>query len=142
MGIFVGRTFGNIYSAGRQSIAMRGTVNSVAGGEESVSRLYFAAGQKAVATSNFLAASQNLILGIDLLDPRSCWRDQYNLSLALFYNAAEVEFCIGNVSLMNERIDVLLQHVRRPEDKASGVDITRECPRGTGQCVASLGPRI
>jgi predicted ATPase len=81
------------------------------------------AGRNSVGTSNFLMASQNLTLGIELLDRRSCWRDEYDLSLALFYTAAEVEFCIGNFSRMNERIDVLISHVRHPEDRVRALTL-------------------
>lgn len=96
------------------------------------------AGQKAMAASNFFMASHNLHLGVELLDSRSCWRDQYELCLSLFYTVAEVEFCIGNFDRMNAMIDVLLHHVRHQDDRARALTLRVSALGAQGDLVRAV----
>lgn len=78
--------------------------------------LLLRAGEKATASSSFLAASGYLNLGIEQLGPRH-WRDSYDLSLGLFNAAAELEYCLGNYSLSDARVDEILMNARSLNDK-------------------------
>ena len=63
------------------------------------------AAQEAVAESDFVAASMYLEFGISLL--QHAWKHDYDLTLALYNAAAEVEYCTANF----ERMDALVETV-------------------------------
>lgn len=88
---------------------------------EQMAALLLRAGEKAAASSAFLSASDYLRMGIDLLDRRGRWRDQYELSLDLFSAAAEVEYCNGHFERMDELISDVLRYARCQSDKSRGL---------------------
>ena len=68
--------------------------------------LCLAAGERATQASAFAAAAEYIDLGIRLLSRRH-WRDQYDLSLALYNAAAEVAYCNAQF----ERVDFVIGEV-------------------------------
>jgi predicted ATPase len=68
----------------------------------------------AVAESDFRAAACNYAeLGIELLAlAHDCWKDEYDLSLALYNSSAEVFLCIGDYERTDAVITVVLDNAR------------------------------
>jgi predicted ATPase len=81
-----------------------------------VATLCLHAGKKAAKSSTFRTASIYLNLGIELLDSRS-WRDDYDLTLALYNAAAEMEMCTANFERMEQLLEKVFLHARNAEDK-------------------------
>jgi histidine kinase len=73
------------------------------------------AGERATSLSAFQAASDYFQRGISFLDFRH-WRDEYEISLALFNAQAEVEYVIGNFDKANEAARVIIENARSFED--------------------------
>jgi predicted ATPase len=74
------------------------------------------AGKKAASLSSFPDAAYYLKCGIELL-ARDHWKEEYNLSLALYDTAAEVEMCNANFERVEELITEVLEHAQILEDK-------------------------
>jgi predicted ATPase len=72
----------------------------------------------AVAESDFRAAACNYSkLGIDLLESaQDCWKNEYDLSLALYNASAEVFHCIGDYESTDALINVVLENARYYRD--------------------------
>jgi predicted ATPase len=58
-------------------------------------RLFLRASKESAKKSAFQAAAEYVDYGISVLSRRH-WRDQYNLSLALYCSGAELAYCIGD----------------------------------------------
>ncbi len=71
--------------------------------KEDLAKLMLRAGQKAAQMSSFAKAAMYFNVGVKLLR-RSHWKHQYDLSLALYNAAVEVEYYNGNTV----RVDLLL----------------------------------
>ena len=65
----------------------------------------------AVAVSDFCAACNYAEFGILLL-PQDCWKDEYDLSLALYNASAEVCHCVADYKRVHELVDIVLKHAR------------------------------
>lgn len=73
-------------------------------------------GEKAVSASSFPTASLYLDLGIQLLGA-SAWNDHYELSLALYNTAAEVNYCTADFERVSMLHSAVLHHGRSFRDK-------------------------
>jgi predicted ATPase len=81
-----------------------------------VAELNLRAGEQAIEVVAFSYASRFLKKGIQLLG-ESRWKDQYDLSLALYSTASEVEFINGNFQRTIEMIKNIFEHGHCIEDK-------------------------
>jgi len=81
-----------------------------------VATLCLHAGTKAARSSAFRTALFYLELGISLLGQRS-WRDNYELTLALYNATAEMALCRANFERMEELVDQVLRNARCLTDK-------------------------
>lgn len=81
-----------------------------------IASLCLHAGKKAAKSSTFRIATIYLNLAIDLLGDRS-WRDEYDLSLAIYNAAAEMDMCTANFEAMETLVESVLKHARCPSDK-------------------------
>jgi len=84
---------------GSESISNQNERNAIA-------NLCLRAGEFAVSKGDFASASRYLDFGISLLDHKS-WKDEYDLTLALYNDSAEVEYSKSNF----DRVDVLVSTV-------------------------------
>mmetsp|Transcript_6419 Transcript_6419/g.14301 ORF Transcript_6419/g.14301 Transcript_6419/m.14301 type:complete len:977 (-) Transcript_6419:1175-4105(-) len=84
-----------------------------------ISTLCLHAGKKAAKSSTFRVASLYLKMGIGLLDTPASWRtaDQYDLTLALYCAAAEMELCCARFEDAKMLLEPVLQNARTFEDK-------------------------
>lgn len=69
----------------------------------------------AVAVSDFRAACNYAEFGILLL-PDDCWKDEYDLTLALYNASAEVCHCVADYKRVHELVDIVLEHARCFQD--------------------------
>jgi predicted ATPase len=83
---------------------------------ELLSALLLRAGEMAAKASAHVTAQEYVSLGIELLDARH-WRDQYELSLALFNAASEIEYCLANFERMDALVEVIMGNSRGTKDK-------------------------
>jgi predicted ATPase len=81
-----------------------------------VAELNLQAGEKAIEVVAFPYASRFLKKGIQLLG-EGRWKDQYDLSLALYSTASEVECINGNFQRMIKLIETIFEHAQCLEDK-------------------------
>lgn len=84
--------------------------------KEDLAELFLRAGRKAALKSAFSQASCYYETGIGLLGKRH-WRHQYQLSLALYNAAAEMEYYGGNLARVDSLIHSILKHARSLDDK-------------------------
>ena len=98
---------------------------------EKLARLNLVAGQKAKASAAYQPAFSYLQRGIDLLmsagvgtnDRQSSWRSQYDLTLALYLEAAEAAYLSGGFQEMEHLIEVVLDQAKTLSDKVKAYDI-------------------
>lgn len=81
-----------------------------------LSELNLLAGQKAKAATAYQSAIRYLQVGLQLLTDTS-WGQEYELTLALHQEAAEVAFLGGDFQQMEKYIELVLQHARTQLDK-------------------------
>jgi predicted ATPase/class 3 adenylate cyclase len=81
-------------------------------------QLNLMAGQKAKASAAYEPALKYFKMGMQLLDGES-WRVLYNLTLSLYSERSECEYLIGNFEQAEHFFDVILNHVKTKEEKAS-----------------------
>jgi predicted ATPase len=81
-----------------------------------VAELNLQAGEKAIEVAAFPNASRFLKKGIQLLG-EGRWKDQYDLSLALYSTASEVECINGNFQRVNKFIETIFKHAHCLQDK-------------------------
>jgi predicted ATPase len=84
--------------------------------KKGIATLCLHACQHASGISSFSEALSALDLGIKLLGDGG-WRENYDLTLALHNHAAEVQMSMGNIVLIDEVVDPILEHGRVPTDK-------------------------
>jgi predicted ATPase len=78
------------------------------------------AAEKAVEWSMFPTPADSLDFGISLLGIR-CWREEYDLSLAIYNCAAEVGYVIGAFAKVDERIEAVLNNARVFDHKLQAI---------------------
>lgn len=76
-----------------------------------IATLCLRAGEYAVSKSDFALASRYLDFGISLLHSES-WKDEYDLTLALFNDSAEVEYSKSNFARVDVLVSTVLQNGR------------------------------
>ena len=81
-----------------------------------IASLCLHAGIKAAKSSTFRMATVYLNLAIELLGDRG-WRDEYDLTLAVYNAAAEMEMCTANFEAMETLGASVLKHARCSSDK-------------------------
>jgi len=69
----------------------------------------------AVAFSDFRAACNYSEFGVILLGS-DCWKDEYDLSLALYNASAEVSHCVANYERVDEVVSAVLENARCFQD--------------------------
>ncbi|HIK15566.1 MAG TPA: response regulator [Leptolyngbyaceae cyanobacterium M33_DOE_097] len=80
-----------------------------------LAELNLLAGQKSKASAAYDSALRYLNVGLSLLPPTS-WQQQYQLTLALHQEAAEVAFLNGDFKQMYQLTELVLQHTKVPLD--------------------------
>lgn len=81
-----------------------------------ISSLCLHAGRKAAKSSTFRTATIYLNLAIELLGDRG-WYDDYDLTLALYNAAAEMNMCTGSFDSMEANIECVLEKSRNSGDQ-------------------------
>lgn len=81
-----------------------------------LARLCLHAGTKAARASTFRTSLVYLQLGISLLEPRS-WRDEYDLTLALYTAAAEMTMSASDMDGLDELVNEVLANAKSFRDK-------------------------
>ncbi len=89
---------------------------------EELAELNLKAGLKAKAAIAYAATLKYLTAGINLL-PDSSWSQQYDLTLALYSNAAEAAFLCGNFPDMEQLADLVLRQAKTVLDKVKVYDL-------------------
>ena len=79
--------------------------------KDELAQLNLLAGRKAKASTAYVAALRYLTIGLELL-AASSWQTQYELTLALYNEAAEVAFFNGNFQQMEELTDSVLKQAK------------------------------
>lgn len=83
---------------------------------EKMGRLCLAAARKAAKASAFSSAIEYIELGMRLLTSRH-WRDQYDLSLLLYYTGCELAYCNGDHGMVECWANEVFKNARSFKDK-------------------------
>ncbi|NMF58577.1 ATP-binding protein [Pseudanabaena yagii] len=127
----IGRLLLNRYSSHEQELQLFHIVNQLNCGislidqakeREELAQLNWRAGKKARASSAYEAAMSYLKTGLQLLSAQ-CWRNQYDLSLGLHQQAAEVAYLSGIYAEMETLIGIGLQQAKNQLDRAKFYEI-------------------
>jgi PAS domain S-box-containing protein len=86
-----------------------------------IARLNLMAGQKAKAATAYEAALQYFTTGLKFLNPQS-WQSEYNLTLALYSEAARAAYLHGRFDEMEQLAEVVLDRAKTVLDKAQIYD--------------------
>ncbi|WP_446875233.1 PAS domain S-box protein [Phormidesmis sp. 146-35] len=86
-----------------------------------IARLNLIAGQKAKAATAYEAAFQYFTTGLKLLDTKS-WQSEYDLTLALYSEAAEAAYLQGRFDEMEQLVEVVLARAKTVVDKVQAYD--------------------
>jgi len=86
-----------------------------------IARLNLMAGQKAKSATAYEAAFQYFTTGLKLLNPES-WQSEYDLTLALYSEAAEAAYLLGRFDEMEQLVEVVLDRARTVVDKVQAYD--------------------
>jgi predicted ATPase len=86
-----------------------------------IARLNLMAGQKAKAATAYEAALQYFNTGLKLLNPES-WQSEYDLTLALYSEAAGAAYLYGNFAEMEQFVEVVLDRAKTVLDKVQVYD--------------------
>eukprot|EP00538_Stauroneis_constricta_P012549 CAMPEP_0119555400 /NCGR_PEP_ID=MMETSP1352-20130426/7630_1 /TAXON_ID=265584 /ORGANISM="Stauroneis constricta, Strain CCMP1120" /LENGTH=1324 /DNA_ID=CAMNT_0007602155 /DNA_START=53 /DNA_END=4024 /DNA_ORIENTATION=+ len=92
-------------------------------GKEEFARLCLQAGLDTSGWTEFISAINYLDLGIELLDIKQKWRQQYELSLALYSASADVYNSSGNFDRMDDRLVEILENAKNASDKLQAYTI-------------------
>ncbi|MBD2076813.1 AAA family ATPase, partial [Phormidium sp. FACHB-592] len=84
-------------------------------------RLNLMAGQKAKAATAYEAAFKYFTTGLKLLNPES-WQSEYDLTLALYSEAAEAAYLQGCFEAMEQLVEVVLDRAKTVLDKVQVYD--------------------
>jgi len=83
---------------------------------EKLAWLNLEAGKKAKESAAYVPAYQYLKSGMDLLEENP-WTKQYHLTLALYTEATEAAYLMGDYDKMNELAEITLQHAKTTQEK-------------------------
>ncbi|WP_242063659.1 PAS domain S-box protein, partial [Nostoc sp. FACHB-892] len=86
-----------------------------------IARLNLTAGQKAKAATAYEAAFKYFTTGLKLLDTKS-WLSEYDLTLALYSEAAEAAYLQGCFDEMEQLVEVVLARAKTVVDKVQAYD--------------------
>uniref|UniRef100_UPI00145FA730 PAS domain S-box protein n=1 Tax=Brasilonema sp. UFV-L1 TaxID=2234130 RepID=UPI00145FA730 len=86
-----------------------------------IARLNLMAGQKAKAATAYEAAFKYFTTGLKLLNSES-WQSEYDLTLALYSEAAEAAYLHGCFDEMEQLVEVVLDHAKTVVDKVQAYD--------------------
>jgi PAS domain S-box-containing protein len=86
-----------------------------------IARLNLMAGQKAKAATAYEAAFKYFTTGLQLLNPES-WQSEYDLTLALYSQAAEAAYLQGRFDEMEQLVEVVLDRAKKVVDKVQAYD--------------------
>lgn len=78
--------------------------------------------RRAKKSTAYQAANSYLSVGLACLT-NSAWENQYNLTLALHQEQAEVEYLIGNFEFSKQILNVILSHARSVVEKAEAYNL-------------------
>jgi predicted ATPase len=91
--------------------------------KKQLAELNLTAGRKAKASTAYQAAFAYLQAGIGLLDERS-WYNYYDLTLALYTEAAEAVYLSGKIEAMERLMECVLEHANTLLDKVRVHELT------------------
>ncbi len=100
--------------------------------QEELAKLNLMAAQKAQVATAYTAALEYCDRGINLLSVE-CWKNQYDLTLALYNLAAENAYLSGNFQQMEERVEVLRQQTRTLLDRIKVSEVKIEAYKAQNQ---------
>ncbi|AFZ17589.1 PAS domain S-box [Allocoleopsis franciscana PCC 7113] len=108
-----------------------------------IARLNLIAGQKAKAATAYEAAFKYFTTGIQLLNPES-WQSEYDLTLALYSEAAEAAYLHGCFDEMEQFVEVVLVHAKTVVDKVQVYDsrIQRHLSQGNLKEALKIGLEV
>ncbi|MBM0744376.1 PAS domain S-box protein [Phormidium sp. CLA17] len=86
-----------------------------------IARLNLTAGQKAKTATAYEAAFKYFTTGLQLLDTES-WQSEYDLTLALYSEAAEAAYLQGRFDEMEQLVKVVLDRAKTVVDKVQAYD--------------------
>ncbi|MEP1079195.1 PAS domain S-box protein [Leptolyngbya sp. PL-A3] len=86
-----------------------------------IARLNLTAGQKAKAATAYEAAFRYFTTGLQLLDTKS-WQSEYDLTLALYSEAAEAAYLQGRFDEMEQLVEVVLDRGKTVVDKVQAYE--------------------
>ncbi|BAY50361.1 serine/threonine protein kinase and signal transduction histidine kinase with GAF and PAS/PAC sensor (plasmid) [Scytonema sp. HK-05] len=86
-----------------------------------IARLNLTAGQKAKGATAYEAAFKYFTTGLQLLDTES-WQSEYDLTLALYSEAAEAAYLQGRFDEMEQLVEVVLNRAKTAIDKVQVYD--------------------
>ncbi len=86
-----------------------------------IARLNLMAGQKAKAATAYEAAFKYFTTGLQLLDTES-WQSEYDLTLALYSEAAEAAYLQGHFDEIEQLVEVVLDRAKTVVDKVQAYD--------------------
>ncbi len=86
-----------------------------------ITRLNLTAGQKAKAATAYEAAFKYFTIGLQLLNSES-WQGEYDLTLALYSEAAEAAYLQGRFDEMEQFVEVVLDRAKTVVDKVQVYD--------------------
>jgi len=87
-----------------------------------LARLNLMAGTRAKASTAYQAAFDYLQIGIELLD-RDCWKLQYQLTLSLHEETAEIAYLNGDFKEMERLVEIILQRGQGILDRVKAYEI-------------------
>ncbi|MGB3510863.1 MAG: AAA family ATPase [Microcoleaceae cyanobacterium] len=100
--------------------------------QEELAKLNLMAAQKARVATAYTAALEYCDRGIDLLSVE-CWKNQYDLTLALYNLAAENAYLSGNFQKMEEGVEVLGQQTGTLLDRIKASEVKIEAYKAQNQ---------
>ncbi|BDI17395.1 serine/threonine protein kinase [Nostoc cf. commune SO-36] len=89
---------------------------------DKLAQLNLLAGQKAITATAYTAAIEYLKLGMELLTADS-WQSHYNLTLALYEDAAKAEYLNTNFEQAIKLIDLILQQTTQILDRVKAYEL-------------------
>ncbi|TWH61895.1 trifunctional serine/threonine-protein kinase/ATP-binding protein/sensor histidine kinase [Dulcicalothrix desertica] len=89
---------------------------------QQLAQLNLQAAQKAKSTIAYVAASSYLAVGKQLLEAEA-WKNQYELTLAIYEEDAEVSYLLGNFDQMEENAQTIIKHSKKISDQVRVYEI-------------------
>jgi PAS domain S-box-containing protein len=89
--------------------------------QNEIAQLNLMAGQKAKSATAYEAALQYFTTGLEFLNPES-WQSEYDLTLALYSQAAEAAYLHGRFDEMEQFVEVVLDRAKTAVDKVQVYD--------------------